>query len=112
MEKPDMSSLTLDKLLETMRKFPPPPEDPLSISSLMRPRPLGMDVIAEPDVPVLQLSKQCAELVGPEFAASVNTWLLARFGLRPPVAKTPLLLYGTKLVMNSRDYGRFIKLCS
>jgi hypothetical protein len=107
-----MSDLTLAKLEEMMRKFRVHREDPFSISSLMRPRPLGMDVIVEPDVPVLQLSKQCAELVGPEFAANVNTWLLARFGFRPPVAKTPLLLYGTKLVMNSRDYSHFIRLCS
>lgn len=71
-----------------------------------------MDVIVEPDVPVVQLSMQCAELVGPEFAANVNAWLIARFGFRPPIAKTPLILFGTRVVMNKQDYSRFIRLCS
>jgi|SRR5688572_3171219 len=106
-----MSTLTSEYLLQTMRelheKYPPPPRNPLALSPFIRP--LGMDVIVEPDVPVLQLSKGCAELVGPEFAASVNAWLIARFGFREPIAKTPLMLYGTTLMVNRRDYASLLR---
>jgi len=47
-------------------------------------RPLfGMPLYEAPDPPPkIQLSKQVAELVGPDFAAQVNCWLLTRFGRR------------------------------
>lgn len=110
-----MSELTADSLLKIMRdlneKYPPPPPDPFGLSSLFRPRFGGLDVIVEPEVPKITISKEAAELVGPEFAANMNLWLLARFGFREPVAKMPLILYGTKVVMNSRDYSRLMTLC-
>lgn len=100
-----MSNLTLEKLEEMMRKFPAPPPDPFSLSGLMRPGLLGMRMIVEPEIPVLQLSRECAELVGPAFTASVNAWLIARFGFREPLAKQPLILSGHTLIVNRRDYG-------
>lgn len=110
-----MSDLTAESLLKIMRdineKYPPPPPDLFALPSLFRPRFGGLDVIVEPDVPKIQLSKDVAELVGPEFAANMNLWLLARFGFREPVAKMPLILYGTKVVMNSRDYSHLMTLC-
>jgi hypothetical protein len=99
-----MSNLTLEVLEEMMRNFPPPPPDPLGLS-LFRPQRFGgLDVIVEPEIPTLKLSEEVAELVGPEFAAGVNAWLIARFGFREPVAKQPLL-FGRMVVMNRRDFG-------
>jgi hypothetical protein len=107
-----MSTLTLEHLQEMMRKFPPPPPDPFSLSAFYKPRYAGMDVIVEPDRPTIELSREVAELVGPEFAASVNAWLIARFGFREPVAKVPMILWGTKVIVNTRDYSRLLAICS
>jgi hypothetical protein len=100
-----MSDLTFDKMLEAMRQFSPPPPDPFSLNFL-RPSFAGLDVLVEPEVPKIALSKEVAELVGPVFAASVNAWLAERFGYREPVAKTPYILFGTKLLINQHDWSK------
>ena len=105
-----MSNLTLEALEEMMRKFPPPPPDPFGLNFFRPQRFGGLDVIVEPEIPTLKLSDDVAELVGPEFAASVNTWLIARFGFREPVAKLPLI-FGRMVVMNRRDYGVLSSAC-
>jgi hypothetical protein len=98
-----MSDLTLDRMLQLIKEFPPAPPDPFSLNFL-RPSFAGMDVWVEPEIPKIELSKEAAELVGPVFAASMNAWLVARFGYREPVAKQPYILWGTKLLVNQNDW--------
>lgn len=84
-----MSNLTFEKIMEARRRLdeiaPAPFEnhgfDPFGIRPFM-----GMKVFEAPEPPAkISLSQECAELVGPEFAASVNLWLLARFGRRESI---------------------------
>jgi len=72
---------------------------------------MGMPVYEAPDPPPkIQLSKEWADLIGPEFAAQVNCWLLIRFGRResPFDGNRAFLLGGYGIVM-SRDNAAFIR---
>lgn len=98
------NDLTLDKLMEVMRQFPPPQPSPLD---LFRPKRLmGMDVYQRPDPPPkiqvrdIKLSDGTS-LLSPQFRAKENLWWLAQFGLQPD----PL---GDKMFMLG-NYGLVVK---
>lgn len=78
------AELTLEKILEAKRRIDalgPPPfsNDGLNLFGT---RPfMGMNVYEAPDPPPkISLRPHVADLVGAEFAAQVNLWLLNRFG--------------------------------
>lgn len=77
-----MSTLTSEHLLSVMRelheKYPP---EPSPFRDLFRPTFAGMKVFeTPPPPPKIQLSSECAELVGAAFANRMNAWLEQRFG--------------------------------
>jgi len=104
-------NLTYEKIMEAQRRIEAlaPPDrlfDPLGLRPF-----IGMPVYEAPDPPPkIQLSKECAELVGPEFAAQVNCWLLIRFGRRESMldGNRAFILGGYGIVM-SRDNAAFIR---
>lgn len=106
-----MSSLTFEKIMEAKRRIdalhPDPfPREPNPFSL----RPLGVPLIEAPDPPPkIQLSRECAELVGAEFAASVNTWLLARFGRREDIFGDKVFLLGGFGMVTSKHNAALIR---
>jgi hypothetical protein len=100
-----VSELTLKVLEDAMRRFPPPAPDPFD--TLFRPRAFcGLKMIVQDPVPKIRLSQEVAELVGKEFAAKVNAWLVARFGFTDPL---PPLMFGNRVVLTSKDYNHIIR---
>lgn len=103
-----MANLTSESILATMRefeeKFPPAPPNPL-FGGLFRPMFAGERLFeAPPPPPKIQLSKECVELVGPEFSAKVNGWLIDRFGYRDdPFKDKAFLISGLGIVTSKRN---------
>lgn len=109
-----MSDLTSESILATMRefheKFPPPPPSPFA--GLFRPMFAGEKLYeAPPPPPKIQLSKECAELVGPEFAAGLNLWLINRFGYRDdPFKDSIYFMSGVGIIASKKNIGAIINL--
>ena len=79
-----MSNLTSESMLAMMREFQAKyPPEPSPFRDLFRPMFAGLKVYEKPPPPPkIQLSNECAELVGADFANRVNAWLAERFGLQ------------------------------
>lgn len=80
-----MSELTSEKLMKIMSeyrdKYPPQPSPFAGLFRPLVPEFAGIKVYEKPPPPPkIQLSKECAELVGAEFANRMNAWLADRFG--------------------------------
>lgn len=82
-----MSNLTSESMLAMVNEFDLKfPREPGPLAGLFRPMfPEfgGLKVYEKPaPPPKIQLSNECAELVGVEFANRVNMWLADRFGFQ------------------------------
>lgn len=108
-----MSSLTFEKIMEAKRQLdaiaPAPFEnhgfDPFGLRPFM-----GMKVFEAPEPPAkISLSNECAELVGPVFAACVNLWLLERFGRRESVLDNKAFIIGGYGVVLSKSNAALLR---
>jgi hypothetical protein len=108
----ETAGLTFEKIMEAKRRLDeiaPSPFDSRGLDPFgLRPF-MGMRVYEAPDPPPkIQLSAECAELVGPEFAAQVNCWLLIRFGRRESIfdGDRAFILGGYGMVLSKANAAR------
>jgi hypothetical protein len=110
-----MSDLTATKLNSLVQEFyekygRPDPRPPGLFGSLFRPMFAGIDVFeTPPPPPKIRLSKECAELVGAEFANRVNAWLLDRFGTQEDRI---YMISGLGITMSKKNMAVITNLCS
>lgn len=105
-----MSNLTTESILATMRewhaKYPAP--EPSPFRDFFRPMFGGLKVYEKPPPPPkIQLSAECAELVGDEFAHRMNAWLAERFGLQEDCM---YLMSGFGIIASKRNIGMITNL--
>jgi hypothetical protein len=102
------ASLTFEKIMQAKRQLDalcPPIErgyDPFGLRPFA-----GLKVFEAPEpAPKLSLSRECAELVGPEFAAKMNCWLLIRFGRQEDIFKDKAYILGNYgIVLSKQNMG-------
>jgi hypothetical protein len=104
-----MSNLTLDKMLEILRKFPPPPPSPFDLPFRFG----GLKVFEAPSPPPkiqvrdIKLSDGTSILT-PEFRAQMNAWLIEMFGFQDDPFKDKAYILGNYGLVISKPNLRII----